>query len=141
MIYLLEGADSFCTSTANIWQVVGYIFMVLKIVIPIILIVLGAIKLGSAVVADKSDEISKAAVDLGKKMIGAIIIFFIPTIVGWVFSIVNGGKDTQASEGCIKCITSPNGTTCKKAATTAWGSDNEIIEEETNLNDNETDNV
>ena len=33
----------FCYDSANIWQVVGYLLLVFKIVIPIILIILGII--------------------------------------------------------------------------------------------------
>ena len=44
----------FCSNTANIWSVVGYFVLIIKIVIPLLLIVLGTIDLGRAVIS--SDE-------------------------------------------------------------------------------------
>ena len=51
---------NFCASTANIWQLIGYVLLVFKIVIPILLIVFGMLDLGKAVVASKDDEIKKS---------------------------------------------------------------------------------
>ena len=53
------GSTGFCYDSANIFQVIGYILMIFKIVIPVILIILGMIDLGKAVVASKDDEIKK----------------------------------------------------------------------------------
>ena len=49
----------FCANTANIWQVVGYVLLAFKIVIPILLIIFGMLDLGKAVIASKDDEIKK----------------------------------------------------------------------------------
>ena len=38
----------FCSQTANIWQVLGYVVMIFKIVIPLLLIVFGMVDLGKA---------------------------------------------------------------------------------------------
>ena len=45
----------FCANTANIWQVVGYVLLAFKIVIPILLIIFGMLDLGKAVIASKDD--------------------------------------------------------------------------------------
>ena len=44
----------FCYKTANIWQIIGYVFLILKIIITLILIILGIIDVGKAVIS--SDE-------------------------------------------------------------------------------------
>ena len=44
--------NGFCHNTAVVWQFLGRIVLILKIVIPVILIVLGIIGLGKAVLAD-----------------------------------------------------------------------------------------
>ena len=36
----------FCYKTAEVWQIIGYAFLVLKIVIQIILVVLGKVDIG-----------------------------------------------------------------------------------------------
>ena len=54
----------FCAGSANVWQTVGIVLMVFKIVIPILLIIFGMIDLGKAVIASKDDEIKKATKSL-----------------------------------------------------------------------------
>ena len=59
-----------------------------QIGIPIILIVLGMLDLGKAVVASKEDEIKSAQKLLIKRCIYAIAIFFVVLIVTAVFGLV-----------------------------------------------------
>ena len=103
--------NGFCAASADIWQVVGWILLVFKIVIPIILIVLDMIDLGKAVVTSKDDEIKKAVKSLAMRGIAAIIIFFIPTIIGLIMGLVGNFSSSGAEADynvCKKCITNPN---------------------------------
>lgn len=103
----------FCSASASIWQTLGYVLMVFKIVIPILLIVFGMIDLGKAVIASKDDEIKKATNALLKRAIAAVVIFFIPTIVGVLMGIV--GKFAQVKDDfdiCKACISNPNSSLC-----------------------------
>ena len=77
----------FCMSTANIWQIVGIVLLVFKIVIPILLIVWGMLDLGKAVVAAKDDEIKKATKSLAFRAVAGILIFFIPTLVSVIIEM------------------------------------------------------
>ncbi len=102
----------FCQDTAGIWGLLGYIVVVLKIVIPLILIVLGMIDLGKAVVASDDKAISKAVNMLLHRFIAAVIVFFIPTIVSAIFNAINLGKAERESadyQYCIQCLTNVNG--------------------------------
>ncbi|MBR1748606.1 MAG: hypothetical protein IJ743_02280 [Bacilli bacterium] len=115
-------AFGFCANTANVWQIVGYIFMVFKIVIPILLIIWGMLDLGKAVVGAKDDEIKKATKSLAMRAISAIIIFFLPTLVSMVMGLIGSFGDVQEDwKVCRTCITTPNGD-CKAYAETAWES-------------------
>ena len=114
----------FCYDSANIWQVVGYLLLVFKIVIPIILIILGMLDLGKAVVASKDDEIKKSMKTLMLRAIAAIVIFFIPTLIGIVMGLVSNFGASGAKDDfdiCRQCITSPNGTKCSDNAKRANG--------------------
>lgn len=116
-------ANGFCANTANIWQIVGIILLVAKIVIPILLIIWGMLDLGKAVVAAKDDEIKKATKSLAMRAISAVIIFFIPTLVNVVFGMISNFSDSGAKEDwdiCRKCITSPNDGECSGYAEEAW---------------------
>ena len=105
--------EGFCANTANIWQIVGYVLLVLKIVIPILVILYGMLDLGKAVVAAKDDEIKKATKQLGFRALAAIAIFFVPTIVGLLVNMLSVFSDARDDfQVCKTCITSPNGTDC-----------------------------
>ena len=118
------GSAGFCYDSANIFQVIGYILMIFKIVIPVILIILGMIDLGKAVVASKDDEIKKAVKSLGMRALAAVVIFFVPTLVGIVMGLVSAFSDKMKEDYniCKDCIVNPNKSSCKAAADKANGS-------------------
>ena len=66
--------------------------------IPIILIILGMLDLGKAVVASKEDEIKNAQKMLIKRAIYAVAIFFVVLIAQLVFGLLDttGDKDIQS---------------------------------------------
>lgn len=110
---------SICSSLAPIWQIIGWVLWVFKIAIPIVIIVFGMIDLGKAVVASKDDEIKKSVKSLVMRAIAGIVIFFIPTLIGAIFSLVGEFRDDTAYKKeykiCSECITHPGDNTCKKA--------------------------
>ena len=109
---MLTMATPFCTGTANIWRLVGQVLFIFKIVIPLLLIIFGMIDLGKAVVGSKDDDVKKAISHLAFRAVAAVIIFFIPTLVGFIFSIVDGFDTAKTQENwsiCRACISNPNG--------------------------------
>ncbi|MEG1505875.1 MAG: hypothetical protein RR478_00080 [Bacilli bacterium] len=110
-----EAASGFCSGTADLWQFVGMILLVFKIVIPIILIVLGMIDLGKAVISSDDKSISKAAKALAMRILAGMLIFFIPSIISFVFTLVSAfNNDVKADfEVCKTCITDPKGCSVK----------------------------
>lgn len=112
---------AFCESTANIWQIVGYVLLVFKIVIPLLLIILGMLDLGKAVIASKDDEIKKSITSLVKRAVAAVIIFLLPTIVSFLIGVIGGfNKDAEADYNvCRACIVNPGGE-CKGKADDLW---------------------
>ncbi len=64
------------------------IMPLIQIGIPIVLIVLGTVDLGKAVIASDDKEIKAAQGRLIKRVLYAAVIFFMVTIVGLVFNIV-----------------------------------------------------
>lgn len=106
---------TFCSETSNLWQILGYVVLILKIVIPLILIVLGMVDLGKAVVSSDEKAINKAVGTLVKRFIAAVVIFFVPTIVSAIFStlhLINLDGDYNV---CLQCVTDVNGGTCQTA--------------------------
>ena len=100
---------SFCEKTAVIWQVVGYIFLIVKIVLPLILVILGMIDLGKAVLSSDDKSIKDAAMLLAKRVVAGIIIYFIPTIIQVAFNYISGFNEDMQNDAknCIDCLTDP----------------------------------
>ena len=92
-MYILD----ICNDLSPVIKLVKHgLIPILQIGIPIILIVLAMIDLGKIVVASKEDEIKKTQKMLIKRVIYAVAIFFVVTIVTLVFNLL---VDTGATEG------------------------------------------
>ena len=70
----------------------------IQIGIPIILIILGMLDLGKAVMASKEDEIKSAQKLLIKRVSYAVAIFFVVLMVKLVFNLVANNSEGAASE-------------------------------------------
>ena len=99
------GTLHFCEQTANIWQILGYIVVVFKIVIPLLLIVFGMVDLGKAVVSSDEKAISKAVGTLVKRFIAAVVVFFVPTLVSALFNALGLISNKSDYNICIQCVT------------------------------------
>ena len=88
MSRFLQIADDGCRGLLPIVRVVRKgLFPLVQIVIPIILIVYGMLDMGKAVTAGKDEEIIKSALTFGRLAIAAILVFFVPSIVGWILAL------------------------------------------------------
>lgn len=77
---------------------------IIQIGIPIILILLGMIDLGKAVMASKEDEIKSAQKLLIKRCIYAVAIFFVVFIVQVVIGLVSkSGEDDLGENNWYDC--------------------------------------
>lgn len=92
-----------------VFQVIGYIILIIKILVPIVLIVLGSIDLGKATLSNDDKAIKDSSVQFGKRILIGLVIFFIPTILDFFLSLINGVNETTSKfEGCTNCILNPN---------------------------------
>lgn len=99
---------NFLVSCASLGPIISLIKAIIKLIqfgIPIILILLIIIDLGKAVLASKEDEMKKAQDIAIKRAIYALIIFFVPFIVGVVFDLVDGnsGANGQTGDTIMSC--------------------------------------
>ena len=74
----------------------------IRIIAPILLILFIALDLGSAVMSSDNDAISKAVKRIAPRMIGTVLLFFVPTIIRAVLNI----------EGVRGAITIPDDPLC-----------------------------
>ena len=101
---MMSDPATFCSEPAmnNILYMVGIVVAVIRVAVPIILIVLGMIDLVKALTSQDDKQIKSATNLLVKRVIIAIAIFLIPTIVRLVMNIIS--QDEYQS--CINCVTS-----------------------------------
>ena len=70
-------------------KIVSLVVNLIKIAVPIILIIMGMMDLGKAVMAQKEDEIKKGQQTFIKRLIAAAVVFFIVAIVQLLFSVLS----------------------------------------------------
>ena len=79
---------------------------IIKIVVPILLIIFGMLDLGKAVVASKEDEIKKGQQTFIKRVVAAVIVFFVIQIVQVIVSFVSN-RDADVVN-CFNCFVNGN---------------------------------
>lgn len=91
-MYINLLADNFATSTCTTLKpflnIVGYVVIIVKIVVPILLVVFGMLDVGKSVIASKPDEVTKNLKSFAMRCIAAVLIFFIPSIVSVLINAV-----------------------------------------------------
>ena len=117
---IVSAADvgEFCTKASEILQFAGWALTFFKVAIPVMIIALGMFDFGKAVVASKDDEIKTQTKRLVYRAIAGIVIFFIPSIVLWLFQIVGDYSRADEEAGfsvCRQCVLTPWGKDCKDA--------------------------
>ena len=101
------------SGTLKVFQVVGYILYIIKILVPVIIIVLGSIEFGKAAISKDEKSIMLAANSLVNKFILGVLIFMIPTLLDAALSLVSDAEEaTQDYETCTTCLLSPFSDEC-----------------------------
>lgn len=101
--------SDFSTGIGAAVRIIGYVVEIAKWIAPLIIIVLGMVDFGKAVISSDDKAISKAASSLLRRFIAGVVIFFIPTILLTIFNIigVTGGienEDNTRYGACTSCI-------------------------------------
>lgn len=106
--------DNFCSGAVQgIFTTLGWIFYVLKILVPIILMIFGTIDFTKAIIASKDDEIKTATKSLIIRTIAGIVIFFIPSILGFIVDMIDKNEVYKGTFwDCTRCMLDPNDSTC-----------------------------
>lgn len=97
------------------FQIVGYILYVAKILVPLILIIMGTIDFAKATISSDDKAPKEAVTMLIKRILIAVIIFLIPTILSFLLPLVNGATEAFTDSNftdCTDCLLDPFGD-CK----------------------------
>lgn len=110
----LENVCAFCIETSDVWRIAGYVLLIIRILIPVILIAMITKDLYAVLFA--SDE--KASKDVFgsiiKRIAAALLVFFLPTLVNIAINAADG-MDAVKSDytNCLDCLLSPTGGSCQ----------------------------
>ena len=118
IIQFLDGG--FCVQSKAIWQFLGQIVNIMQIAIPVIIILLGTLDLGKAVMAGDDKKIKEAQKMLIMRLVYGVAVFFVITIVQVIFSLVSTGtgkgEKPDTASTCFKCVASPTSSECVSAS-------------------------
>jgi len=70
--------------------------LVIQIFVPVVLVIMGMVDMGKAVMQQKEDDIKKAEQVFVTRLIAAVITFLIITIVKLVISVLAGASNNNA---------------------------------------------
>lgn len=90
------------------FQIIGYALAFLKTVIPILIICMGSYEFGKAALSNDDKAIKTAANSLIKKTIAGVVIFFIPTIIAFITSLIDDANKLNNFDCLTKCIKTPS---------------------------------
>lgn len=96
-------------SVRKVFQILGYVLLIVKIAVPLLLIIFGIINLFKVVVSGEQDSLNKTVKSLVIKVIAAIVIFILPTIIYYVINLVDGSSEgTEPYANCKNCLFEPS---------------------------------
>lgn len=107
-----------CQDFAHTIRIFGYILLLAKILIPLVMIVKASLNLIGVITKGDAGEVNKYAKKLGTMIAGGVIIFFIPTIISVLFGFISGFNSNMTADAkvCTACIFEPYSSTCSKYA-------------------------
>ena len=84
-------------------RIIHVFYIGLQIVVPVLLIIFGSIDLVKAIVAGKEDEIKKCQMTLVRRLITAVLVFFVFAVVKILVNVA-ADKNKQGIISCVDCF-------------------------------------
>lgn len=103
---VLASADTACDSIpAGVFNLTSLVIMAIQVIVPILLIIWGMIDFVKAVVGGDENKIKEAQKVFIKRIIAAVIVFLMVTIVKLLVNLVGeiGGEDVEDSDSLWDC--------------------------------------
>lgn len=104
------------TNALIVFQLLGYAIYAVKIIVPLILIILAIIDIFKIVVSGEEKDLKAFGALMIKRFIAAVIIFFIPSIVSFILTMIEGASETVSQFSmCHVCLLEPFDEDCNSA--------------------------
>lgn len=106
-IILENIGDNFCEepNVLGAVRIIGYLLLLLKLFVPIIIIGFGIFDMYKSIVASGSDSFSKQLKSLMNRIIIGIFIFFVPTLINLILNQLD--NYTWKIKSCQRCLLEP----------------------------------
>ena len=95
-------------------QITRTVYMILQIATPLIIILLGMIDLGKAVMAHKEDDIKKSQQTFVKRLLVGASVFLVFVLVKFIVGLVAPANDNAGMWNCVDCFVSGDNCTTKE---------------------------
>lgn len=84
-------------------HIIKYVLLIIQILVPVLLVIFGAIDLFKGVYAQKEDEIKKGQQIFIKRLISGVLVFFVIAIVKLFISVFGDSKNPGIMN-CVNCL-------------------------------------
>ena len=91
-------------SVRRIFSLLGNLFSIIQIAVPIIIIIMGTIDLVKAMMANDPSTTKKAQTTFIKRLIVAVCIFFVLPLISFLMSLLGENMNNP----CMTCFSNPN---------------------------------
>lgn len=101
------GTVNYCEGLKPTFVFIGHLIRLAKILIPIVIIIFGMLDFFKAVTGAKDDELRKSLRSLLFRILAGVCIFFLPAVIDFVFSLVDGWSNSEYEsnyQNCFKCV-------------------------------------
>ena len=95
-------------------QITKTVYMILQIATPLIIILLGMIDLGKAVMAHKEDDIKKSQQTFVKRLLVGASVFLVFVLAKFIVGLVAPANDNAGMWNCVDCFVSGDNCTTKE---------------------------
>ena len=113
LFYLLAEPSDVCNALTPIMTLLGYVIFGIKVVVPVILIIIGMTDLAKAIIGKDDSEIKKAQSSLIKKVVVAVCVYLVITLVGLIMSLIYPNWNDECSEAISCALTNPFDANCE----------------------------
>ncbi len=107
LINILANANSACDAIpSGVFNLTSLVIMAIQVIVPILLIIWGMIDFVKAVVGGDEGKIKEAQKVFIKRIIAAVIVFLMVTIVKLLVNLVGqiGGEDVEDADSLWNCV-------------------------------------
>ncbi len=91
----------------EITNITSLLYTLVKVAIPLLLIIFGMLDFGRAVIAGDEKEIKEKQKLFGKRLIAAVLVFLIFSIVELIINLI-APTDSESIMTCVKAILGTN---------------------------------